>query len=260
MKIVVIGAGRVGTALALAFNEQGHSILKIVSRSPGKAASLASLPGCEYADKPDIPDEAEVVIIAVNDDALGDVSAAIKSGGKPVIAHTAGSVGLEVFGNRPPGNHGVFYPLQTFTHGRKYDFSSLPLFVEANNEHSRTVLQTLASSLSRKVFYLESEKRKYLHLAAVFACNFVNHMYNSGKEITSLAGMDFDVLLPLLRETMEKASDMGPGKSQTGPAVRNDKNTIEKHLDLLSFSPDLQKIYRVMTDSIINRYSSSING
>lgn len=255
MKIVLIGAGRVATALALAFSEQGHDILKIISRTAGKAASLASMLGCEYADKTDIPAEAEVVIIAVNDDALGDVLAEMKYGGTPVIAHTAGSVGLQVFENSKPAGHGVFYPLQTFTHGREYDFSSIPLFIEANNEHSKAILEALAASLSTKVFYLDSEKRKYLHLAAVFACNFVNHMYHSGKEITAMAGMDFNVLLPLLRETMNKAADMGPEKSQTGPAVRNDKNTIEKHLDLLSFSPDLQKIYRVMTDSIINSYS-----
>jgi len=89
----------------------------------------------------------------------------------------------------------------------------------------------------------------------VFSCNFVNHMYCAGEVITTRAGMDFNVLIPLLRETMDKASDMGPEKSQTGPAVRNDKNTIEKHLELLSFSPDLQKIYRVITDSIIKKYT-----
>jgi predicted short-subunit dehydrogenase-like oxidoreductase (DUF2520 family) len=255
MKIVLIGAGRVATALAIAFSEQKHSILKVISRSAAKAAALAARLGCEYADEPDVPAEAEVVIIAVNDDALGDVSAAMTCRGTPVIAHTAGSVGLEAFDRSSAINHGVFYPLQTFTHGRSYDFSSIPLFIESNNEKSRSVLETLASSLSSEVFYLKSEKRKFLHLAAVFACNFVNHLYNSGKEITAMAGMDFSVLLPLIRETMDKASDMGPEKSQTGPAVRNDKNTIEKHLDLLSFSPDLQKIYGVMTASIIKRYS-----
>ncbi|HDZ41728.1 MAG TPA: DUF2520 domain-containing protein [Bacteroidetes bacterium] len=254
MKIVIIGAGRLGLALGKELIKRGHSILKLISRSGEKAAVLASVLGCAYGNELIIPGDAEVVIVAINDDSLESVLKKLKVKGNPIIAHTAGSVGLEVFGERISG-HGVFYPLQTFTRGREYDFTSIPVFIEASDDQTEKVLRSLAYSLSEKVFTLNSEKRKYLHLAAVFSCNFVNHMYYSGKEITARAGMDFGVLLPLMRETMEKAADMGPEKSQTGPAVRNDKNTIEKHLDLLSFSPDLQKIYRVITDSIINKYT-----
>ncbi len=254
MKIVIIGAGRVGSALGRALHTQGNTILKIVSRSAEKAAALASEFGCEHGNELLIPMDSDVVILAVNDDALRNVLGELKVPRKTVVAHTAGSVDLGVF-DIGISNHGVFYPLQTFTRGRKYDFTSIPLFIEANNDYSEKLLRSLALSLSNKVFSLDSDKRKYLHLAAVFSCNFVNHMYCAGEVITTRAGMDFNVLIPLLRETMDKASDMGPEKSQTGPAVRNDKNTIEKHLELLSFSPDLQKIYRVITDSIIKKYT-----
>lgn len=254
MNIVIIGAGRVGSALSLAFTRSGHRILKIISHSAEKAAKLAGLYDCDYSNKLDIPPESEVLITAVNDDALCDVLQKINVPDKAVIAHTAGSVGLDVF-SKLNANYGVFYPLQTFTHGREYDFKEIPVFIEGNNEYSVSVLESLALSVSKKVFPLISEKRKYLHLAAVFSCNFVNHLYYAGKEISGQAGMEFDVLLPLLKETMEKASELGPERSQTGPAVRNDRKTIEKHLDLLSFSPDLQKIYKVITDSIIYKYT-----
>lgn len=254
MNIVIIGAGRVGSALSIAFSKKEHRILKIISRSIDRAAGLAEILECDYGDKPDIPGEAEVVILAVKDDALRDVIKDIKVSNDAVLAHTAGSVGLDVFGKNTV-NHGVFYPLQTFTHGREYNFSTIPLFLEANNKHSHMLLKSLAVTVSENVFYLDSDKRRYLHLAAVFSSNFVNHMYSAGKEISDQASMEFNVLLPLLRETLDKAADLGPENSQTGPAVRNEKKTIEKHLDLLSFSPDLQKIYQVITDSIIHKYT-----
>ncbi len=254
MNIVIVGAGRVGSALSVALGKSGHKILKIISRSGEKAARLAAILECGYGNELVIPPESEVVIMSVNDDALYGVLKEINAPGSAIIAHTAGSVRMDVFGKEIV-NHGVFYPLQTFTHGREYDFKTIPLFIEGNNDHSNNILKSLGLSVSEKVFYLSSEKRRYLHLAAVFSCNFVNHMYYAGKEISGQAGMEFNVLLPLLRETMEKASILGPERSQTGPAVRNDKKTIEKHLDLLSFSPDLQKIYQVITDSIIKKYT-----
>jgi len=255
MNIVIVGAGRVGTALSQALHTSGHNILRIISRSTEKAESLANIFGSGYGHDLVIPQESEVVIVAVNDDSIYGVVKEIDAPDRTIIIHTAGSVGLDVFGDNIV-NHGVLYPLQTFTYGRGYNFREIPVFIEGNNEYTVSMLRSLAVSVSESVIYLSSEKRRYLHLAAVFACNFVNHMYFAGKEISEQAGMEFKVLLPLLKETMEKASDLGPERSQTGPAVRNDKKTIEKHLDLLSFSPDLQKIYTVLTDSIINKYTA----
>jgi len=253
MNITLIGPGRVGTALAIAFSDSGHRMLKIISRTPEKASMLADIVKCEYGTEHRIPPESDVVIISVNDDSLTSVLDKIDVPPGTIVAHTAGSVGLNVF-NEQFTHHGVFYPLQTFTMGREFDFGSIPLFVEANNEKTLEKLESLAATVSNNIHHIDSDKRRYLHLAAVFSCNFVNHMYYAGKEIAEKAGMNFDVMIPLITETLEKASDMGPEKSQTGPAIRNDKKTIEKHLDLLSFSPDLQGMYREISGAIINKY------
>lgn len=258
MKIVIIGAGRVGTALSYALKSSGHNILRIISKTPDSAAALAKDLGCGHGTGMEIPDEAELVVTAVNDDNLQGVLSSLKAPGDTVIAHTAGSIGLDVF-DRKTVNRGVFYPLQTFTQGREYDFSDIPLFIEGSNDHTLNLLSEVASSLSNSVSEMNSDSRKYLHLAAVFSCNFVNHMYSAAEEICNKAGVSYEVLYPLVRETMEKASDMGPLNSQTGPAIRNDKKTIEKHLDLVSFSGDLRELYRVISKSIINKYTGRIN-
>lgn len=258
MKIVIIGAGRVGSALSYALESSGHIILRIISKTPGSAATLAKDIGCGYGTGMQIPDEAELVITAVNDDNLQSVLSSLQSPKDTVIAHTAGSIGLDVFDSKTV-NRGVFYPLQTFTHGREYDFSGIPLFIEGSNEHTLNLLSGVASSLSKSVSEMNSDSRKYLHLAAVFSCNFVNHMFSAAEEICNKAGVSYEVLDPLVRETLEKALDMGPLNSQTGPAIRNDKKTIEKHLDLLSFSGDLKELYGVMSKSIINKYTGRIN-
>ncbi|HKL67196.1 MAG TPA: Rossmann-like and DUF2520 domain-containing protein [Bacteroidales bacterium] len=258
MKIVIIGAGRVGSALSYALESSGHIILRIISKTPGSAATLAKDIGCGYGTGMQIPDEAELVITAVNDDNLQSVLSSLQSPKDTVIAHTAGSIGLDVFDSKTV-NRGVFYPLQTFTHGREYDFSGIPLFIEGSNEHTLNLLSGVASSLSKSVSEMNSDSRKYLHLAAVFSCNFVNHMFSAAEEICNKAGVSYEVLDPLVRETLEKALDMGPLNSQTGPAIRNDKKTIEKHLDLLSFSGDLKELYGVMSKSIINKYTGRID-
>ena len=130
----------------------------------------------------------------------------------------------------------------------------MPFFIEASDNQTTGTLKKLAETLGGKVYLVNTEHRRMLHLAAVFVCNFTNHMLTAGKEITSKAGLSFEVLEPLIRETISKALEMGPEKSQTGPAVRNDQNTIAKHMDLLSFSPELQEIYKDVTKSIIKHY------
>ena len=253
MNIVVIGAGRVGSALSLAFRKAGHNLVKIISRTESKASALASEFNCAYAGNPYIDIAADIIIISVNDDSLTDVINNLDFIGQPVIAHTAGSIAMDIFHGKIP-DHGVFYPLQTFTKGRDYEFDGIPLFIEGSNKKSLDTLNSLALSISNKVYDIDSSRRKYLHLAAVFSCNFVNHMYAAGKEISKLAETDFEVLLPLMQETLDKAASMGPERSQTGPAIRNDKKTIEKHLDLLSFSHDLQEIYSLLSKSITKKY------
>ncbi len=254
MDIVIIGAGRVGTAMSIALSEKGHKILKVISRSDKKAGDLAKRLNSDYSNDLVLPGGTELVIIAVNDSSISSVIDDIRPKGNELVVHTAGSVGIDIFkGNYK--NYGVLYPLQTFTIGRKYDFSTIPLFIETNDDRSFGLLKSFAGGISGRVYRLNSNDRRYLHLSAVFASNFVNHMFTAGKDLSEMAGLEFDVLVPLIRETLAKASEIGPDKSQTGPAVRNDKKTIEKHLDLLSFSPGLKEMYRVITDSIVKKYT-----
>jgi predicted short-subunit dehydrogenase-like oxidoreductase (DUF2520 family) len=253
LKISFAGAGKVAHALSRELYRKGHVIEHIVSRNIKNASALASLYGGTFSDKLDFPSASDLIIIAVPDHALPDVLDKIKAENSVLIAHTAGSLGLEVF----PAHikrKGIFYPLQTFTVNREPDISDVPFFLEASDENSLELLNILAGSISDKVYVTDSGHRRQIHLAAVFVSNFTNYMITSGKLIASKADLPFDVLHPLILETINKALELGPEVSQTGPAVRYDLNTIEKHLDLLSFSPDLKDIYEVISGSIMKYY------
>jgi predicted short-subunit dehydrogenase-like oxidoreductase (DUF2520 family) len=145
--------------------------------------------------------------------------------------------------------------LQTFSKGREINFKELPFLLEASGDDSAKLLNDLAILTGGKAHFISSEKRKLVHLAAVFVNNFTNYMLTAGSEMASIAGLSFDIFEPLIKETISKALENGPEASQTGPAVRNDRNTVEKHLELLSFSPELQNIYRDITNSIIKHYN-----
>ena len=156
---------------------------------------------------------------------------------------------MNVFENRFE-NYGVFYPLQTFSKFRDIDFSTVPICIEANNKKLEKILVNLAKYISNSVHLVDSEKRKMLHLSAVFACNFVNHMYSVATEILNQSDIPFDLLKPLIVETMQKAIDFDPQNAQTGPAVRNDQNIMLKHIELLKDNPEFEKIYRFVSESI----------
>ena len=173
-----------------------------------------------------------------------------------MVVHTAGSFGLDIFPDKIK-RKGIFYPLQTFSKNRKVSFTDLPFLIEASDDESSLILQSLAESVKGKVYFVDTDQRRMLHLSAIFVNNFTNYMLTVGKEVALKAGFSFEILVPLLKETISKALDTGPENSQTGPAVRNDQNTIEKHLELLSFSPELQKIYNEMTQSIMEYYKTT---
>ena len=205
----------------------------------------------------DFSDSEDLIIVAVPDDKLSEVLTRINCPENTVVAHTAGSLGLDVF---PASlkHTGVFYPLQTFSENRKISFRDLPFFLEASDSYSSGILKNLAESIGSKVHFVDTEHRRLLHVAAVFACNFTNHMLTAGKQITEKAGFSFEVLEPLINETILKAMEAGPENSQTGPAYRSDKGTIKRHIDLLSFSPELQGIYKEVTKSIMKFYKNRI--
>ncbi len=247
------GAGRVAGALCREMYSRGIYIQHIVSESKSSAKPLADECNASWSDSLVFDDKTDIIIVAVPDHKLNRVLKNIKCTEDTLVAHTAGSFGLEVFPSRFK-NTGVFYPLQTFTNNRKILFNDLPFFIEASNSQMETILKNLVESLGGKIYIVDKENRRLLHLAAVFVCNFVNHMLTAGKEIVSKTGLSYEVLEPLIMETILKARELGPDQSQTGPAVRNDKNTIVKHMDLLSFSPQLKKIYKEVTESIIKHY------
>ena len=254
--ISVVGAGNVASSLCEEMFCRGHRVIRIVSETRKRGIPLAGLCNASWSDELVFSEESDIVIVAVPDNRLKGVLDNISCGKNSVVAHTAGSFGLDIF---PSGmsHSGVFYPLQTFTKGRKTDFSCLNILIETSDNYSSSILEKLATSLGSKIRYADTEHRKMLHLAAVFICNFTNHMLTAGKEISTGAGFTFEILEPLIRETYYKAIEQGPEFSQTGPAVRYDINTIEKHLELLSFKPELQKMYKVITESIMNHYKQS---
>jgi predicted short-subunit dehydrogenase-like oxidoreductase (DUF2520 family) len=248
-KISFVGAGNVAGSLCFELHKRNYIIEHIVSRNPENGRILAGLCNATWSDDYVIPETSRIIIVAVPDHALAEVLEKITCSNSAVIAHTAGSIGLDIFPSRLV-KKGVLYPLQTFSSGRKPDMTNVPVFIEASDENTLGILKKLAESFSRSVFLSDTEHRKLLHLAAVFVCNFTNHMLTRGKEISAIAGFPFEILKPLIVETVEKAIEMGPENSQTGPAIRKDLNTIEKHMDLLSFSPELKTIYDLLSKSI----------
>ena len=271
MKIVLIGAGNLATHLGKALHAAGHDMLQVFSRTMQSAETLASLLDAEpLTDIAQVRDDADVFIFSVKDSALvqlvaqlcrheadglgedGAVNAlckAKKGEHERVFLHTAGSMPMSVFEGMAQ-HYGVLYPMQTFSKQREVDFSIIPCFVEANDEFAQKQIEGLAREISGRVYQLSSEDRKYLHLSAVFACNFANHCYAISQELLEEHGIPFDVMLPLINETAAKVHEMKPKDAQTGPAVRYDENVIDKQSKLLENHPHFKKVYDSMSKSI----------
>lgn len=250
MKIVLIGAGNLSTHLGKALHAAGHDMVQVFSRTMQSAETLASLLDAEpLTDMAQVRDDADVYIFSVKDSALEQLISQLCGGEKKVFLHTAGSMPMSVFRGKAL-HYGVLYPMQTFSKQREVDFSIIPCFIEANDEFALKQIEGLAGQISHRVFQLSSEDRKYLHLSAVFACNFANHCYAASQELLQQHGIPFDVMLPLIDETAAKVHGMTPKEAQTGPAVRYDENVIGKQIQLLENQPYFQKIYDCMSKSI----------
>ena len=250
MKIVLIGAGNLATHLGKALHAAGHDMVQVFSRTMQSAETLASLLDAEpLTDMAQVRDDADVYIFSVKDSALEQLISQLCGGEKKVFLHTAGSMPMSVFRGKAL-HYGVLYPMQTFSKQREVDFSIIPCFIEANDEFALKQIEGLAGQISHRVYQLSSEDRKYLHLSAVFACNFANHCYAASQELLQQHGIPFDVMLPLIDETAAKVHGMTPKEAQTGPAVRYDENVIGKQMQLLEKYPYFQKIYDCMSKSI----------
>lgn len=250
MKIVLIGAGNLATHLGKVLHAAGHDMVQVFSRTMQSAETLASLLDAEpLTDMAQVRDDADVYIFSVKDSALEQLISQLCGGEKKVFLHTAGSMPMSVFRGKAL-HYGVLYPMQTFSKQREVDFSIIPCFIEANDEFALKQIEGLAGQISHRVYQLSSEDRKYLHLSAVFACNFANHCYAASQELLQQHGVPFDVMLPLIDETAAKVHGMTPKEAQTGPAVRYDENVIGKQIQLLENQPYFQKIYDCMSKSI----------
>jgi predicted short-subunit dehydrogenase-like oxidoreductase (DUF2520 family) len=254
-KIVMIGAGNVATHLSAALIKSGNPIIQVFSRSRNSARKLAeNLSASWTIQMSEITDRGDLYILAVSDDILPEIAAKLKLQNK-LLVHTSGSIGLDVF-KESSEYYGVIYPVQTFSKEREIDFSNVPIFVEGNNEASEKSLIELCEKISGSVLKMDSTDRMYLHAAAVFACNFTNHLYHIASEILRKRNLPFELLVPLIHETANKIKSVHPAMAQTGPAIRNDQIVIKKHLDLLSFSPGTSELYQKLSQSI---YSLSTN-
>lgn len=249
--VVFIGAGNLATNLAKALYRKGFRIEQVYSRTQESAQSLAQLVEADYTTELSaVVEDAQLYIVSLKDAAFVQLLPGLVAGKeKSLWVHTAGSIPMNIWAEQAE-RYGVFYPMQTFSKQREVDFREIPVFIESNSEADTQLLKDIASTLSEKVYEATSEQRKSLHLAAVFTCNFTNHMYVLAAELLKKYQLPFDVMLPLIDETARKVHELQPLAAQTGPAVRYDENVINEHLRMLADEPEAQELYRRISESI----------
>lgn len=251
-RIVLFGTGNVATHLFEAFrNSTKFEIIQVYNHTFNSLQN--------FSEKVEITTDlaslkpADIFILALKDDVLAEFSEKLKET-NALVLHTSGAISIDVLKNFQ--NHGVFYPLQTFSKNKKVDFSQIPICLETNSSSNTQLAQELALEISGKVFEISSEQRKTLHVAAVFVSNFVNFLYTEGESICKENRVPFEILHPLILETAQKAVNISPKEAQTGPAKRNDQKVISSHLELLNKKQ--QEIYSLLTLSIQNLHGKEL--
>lgn len=253
MEVVLIGSGSVATHLGLALLAKGVTISQVYSRNVTNAEILANKLNTSFiSDISNIYKDADIYFYALTDNAFKSILRKIDIP-DGIQVHTAGCIPMDEFEGFT-SNFGVLYPLQTFSINKPVEFNQIPICIEASNLEVQKTLLEIGNLLSDKVYLINSDQRKKLHLAAVFACNFTNYMYDISSKILEDSGFLFEIIQPLIAETAEKIKTMNPYEAQTGPAVRMDEKTISKHLILLNKKPELKKIYKLLTKSIYKRH------
>ena len=248
-RVVLIGSGNVATSLALALNGKCH-LVQVYSRSMASAEALASRVGAQATnDLSQIVTDADIYVISVVDDAITRVLETCPARGG-LWVHTSGSTSIDVFKGKRT-RYGVLYPMQSFSKSCPARMHEVHIFIEGCDSCATQEVKELALLLTNNVHEITSTERERLHVAAVFACNFANHMFTLSSEVLDEAGIPFDAMLPLIKTTIAKLDNMTPTQSQTGPAARGDVNVIERHLQ--SLSGDKHDIYRLLSQSILNR-------
>ncbi|MFN8253729.1 MAG: Rossmann-like and DUF2520 domain-containing protein [Ferruginibacter sp.] len=250
MNIVLIGSGNVATVLGRLCKQNGHKIIQVMSRHTENAKKLAEELGAAYDNyegKTDL--SADIYIVAITDGILFDLNKSFSLGHK-LIVHTAGSVSKNVLENIS-SNYGVLYPFQSLRKEMNH-MPEIPILVDGNNDESMTAIENFAKTLSPDVRRTTDDERIRLHVAGVVVNNFTNHLYTLAEAYCQQENLDFKLLYPLIKETTERIIKYPPKSMQTGPALRNDVFTLDKHLKILAAHPKLKYIYLKMTDSIMN--------
>ncbi|MDR0711717.1 MAG: DUF2520 domain-containing protein [Prevotellaceae bacterium] len=256
-RVACIGSGNVASSLLPALYGAGYKITQICSRNRQTAQQLAKMVGAASTfTLTNLDPNADFYIIAAPDDEVENVLNAT-SFGDGMVVHMSGSTPLSIFEGKGIAHYGVLYPLQTFTQQRSVNFARVPLYVEAGSEKDLAELMFMARKLSVDVFKITSEKRMLLHISAVFACNFSNHLMAIASRLLHDENLDFNALKPLIRETFERAIQLDePSLVQTGPAARGDSKIISRHVKALTSYPLIQQIYSLMSESISSNASN----
>ncbi len=245
IKATVIGSGNVAQHLIQAFQKSSAiELVSVFSRQKENVSHLVE--DSKITNDWNALSESDIYIIAVSDTAIAEVSSNLPFQNRLVV-HTSGSVSLEELDAK--NRRGVFYPLQTFTKNKEVDFAAIPICLESEFDEDYTILENLAEAVNSKHYLISSSQRKSLHVAAVFVNNFTNHLYQVGKDICGEHQLPFEILKPLIAETANKVQTLSPLEAQTGPAKRNDQNTIQAHLALLTDETQ-KEIYKILTQSI----------
>ena len=246
-KVTIIGSGNVAQHLIIAVQKAVNiELFQVFARNSDSISHLVN-PNKIVADFNNLL-EADLFIIAVSDNVIQEVSAQIPFKNK-LVAHTSGSVSIDDVDSK--NRKAVFYPLQTFSKNKEVNFQEIPICLETQNQDDYQILEKVAQSISTKIYKIDSKQRKSLHVSAVFVCNFVNHLYKIGNDICNENNVDFEILKPLIQETSNKILTLLPTDAQTGPAKRNDSQTINSHLQFLS-DENQKEIYKLLTKSIID--------
>jgi len=257
-KIAILGAGNVGYQLTWHLNNTGHQIVQVFSRHLPSAKWIGNLMDIPCTTKiSEITHDADIYLIAVSDDSVAEVAKELHLGNK-VVAHTSGAVPMQIL-EGVSENYGIFYPLQTLSRNISVDFSVIPICLNGVNEYTTKILKDLGSSLTNKIVIVNDEHRLAIHVAAVIANNFTNHLFSISQMILEKSGLSFEILKPLINETVRKIQNHDPLNVQTGPAIRHDEETIKKHLQFLSEDGRFEEIYRILTEDIQKHASLQVN-
>jgi len=250
--VVIIGSGNVASHLAVGLHKKKVRVLQVLSVHVAHADELAQKVEAQpITDLKDLDMNADLYILAVPDGKISEVVSQLPvlSG---LVVHTSGFTSLNILEKFE--HHAVFYPLQTFSKSREIALSAIPFFLEASDDISLQKLTELTHKLSPIAIAMDSQQRKRLHLAAVFVSNFNNYLYLLADEFLQEEGMDLQFLQALITETAAKVSELSPEEAQTGPARRNDGQTLAAHLQLLEGKEEIREFYQLFSKHILQRY------